>query len=651
VYPLTAADIQARYKHVTERVKKSIDAICNLRPQDYSKDSVLYGFDKAVSYMSSFAGAIELVHMVSPDEIVRESGAKYVQELQHFGVEIISSNKALYKVFKEYASTVAHGEQLTKEEAYFLKELLADFKRGGLELPDEELQKVTEIRKQLASLTTQFEVNISQDVSVVKVKEEELAGVSAEFISALKRAEDGLCELKLDYPTQDMIMRECAVAQTRKKYYEAISQKAYPLNVSVLSDIIALRDALAKALGFASYAHLDLEDQMISSPEKARSLQMDLLPALHKKVEKEFEVVLKDLPEGVVIAPGKKINPWDLAYLQNYYKKKYYSVDESLLAEYFPLEGTLEKLFAIYQQFFSLTFTTVPCLSTWHPDVQLIQVNKNDGGVVGYVFLDLFPRDNKYGHAAQFGCIAAHISEGGVYYPGVVTLVCNFTKSTSDKPSLLRYSEVNTFFHEFGHALHSLLGGTRLSSQAGTSVKRDFVETPSQMLENWLDDKAILKGLGRHYKTGLQIDDVLLDKKLESLKIFMGFSEARQLFLGMFSLDLYLSGGTKDIEGIMKSYYQKMTPNIIFSDANKMYCSFGHLTGYGAKYYGYLWARILGADIFEQIKQEGLLSPSAGARYAQSILVPGGSRDPYEMVTEYLGREPRQDAFLKKNGL
>lgn len=649
VYPLTVADITARTEKVKKEIQKDIDVICALSKEEQTKETVLYAFDKAVSYLGSLMGQLELIHMVSPEEEVRTIGTQCSQELQKFYVDLISSNKKLYNLLKEYAEK-AQEDNLTKEEQYFLDEMLGDFKRSGLDLPDEHLRKVVELQKKLADLSTQFQVNIGTDTTTVICKKDELQGTSEDFIKGLSKNEEGFLVLKLDYPTQDAIMRECSVGQTRKKFQQAMSKKAYPKNVSVLNDMVMYRDELAKLLGFKSYAHLDLDDQMLKTPEKANSLQMDFLPAAVKKSKEEVARFTKNLPDGVEKTKDGKFEPWDLSFIVNNFKKEEYQFDETKMAEYFPIETTVQGLFDIYQKFFDLSFKEIKNPKAWHKEVQLLEISKKDGTLLGYVFLDMFPRDNKYNHAAQFHGIETRIKTDGAYAPGICTVVCNFTKPTDSKPSLLKYNEVRTFFHEFGHALHTLLGGRYLMSQSGAAVKRDFVETPSQMLENWMEDKAILKMLGKHYKTGEQLPDSMIDKKLELLKLGTGMFEARQVQLGMFALDIFMEGQEKDIEALQKKYDEMTAPYLNFDPENKFYCSFGHLPGYGAKYYGYLWARILGADIFEHIEEGGLLDSTTGKKYADAILVPGGSCDPYAMVADYLGREPNQKAFLKKNG-
>jgi len=649
-FPRTVADIKASYDHVVEQVTKEVNTIAALSPEQQTKETVIYALDKAIGYVSSLAGALETMYLIHPDKEMREVSAKYYQNVLKSNTEIFDGNKKLYQMLKQYARDNASQQDLAPDEQYFLTEFVEELQLAGLDLPDAELKKVLVIKNKISEIGTQFETNIASDNCTLEVFQEELKGVQQGFIASLSKTKDGKLILKSDYPTSSTIMRECAVGQTRKKFKKMMGKRGYPKNEVVLCQLIALRKELATLLGFESYSQLDLKRGMLKSDKAVWKLQKDFLPKAIAKSKKEFELLSKDLPEGVELSPNGKFYDWDFGYTSNYFKKKYYDIDESKIAEYFPMEQTVEGLFDIYQKFFSLTFKRIENPIAWHPEVRLLQVSKNDGQLLGYIFLDMFPRDNKYGHAAHSGVFSVRQAADGTIAPGVSVVICNFTPAEGDKPSLLKYDEVNTFFHEFGHALHSLMGTTKLITQSGTSVKRDFVETPSQMLENWMEEKEILLNLSKHYKTGEQLPEILVDKKLELLKFGTGMGEAGQIKLGMISLDLFDQEGKKDFDMIQKKYHDMTNDIFEYDSDSKQLCSFGHLIGYGPKYYGYLWARILGADIFEQVQKEGILNPKAGKRYSDAILLPGGSKDPAQLVRDYLGREPNQDAFLKKNG-
>lgn len=647
VYPNTVKEVTARSKKVQEELKNDVNTI--IGATEKTKENQLRALDQAVSGIGFYIGVLELVHMVHPDKDVRDAATAEYQALNAVYIESIGGNKELYESLKAY-NVIADRSTFTQEEILFLDELLDDYKRSGMDLPEAERNTLMKIKKELSELSTQFSVNIASDASTITATQEQLAGVPEDFIKGLTKNDEGLFILKMDYPTQSAIMSYCSVQDTRKRFYKVNNNKAYPKNTEVLNSIVSLRDQLAKALGFKSYAELDLADQMIKTPERAWKLQRDLLPVTKAKADKEIKHFLSDLPEGVALTKDGKVYPWDLSYITTYFKKKHYDVDELKIAEYFPMQQTVDGLFEIYQKFFNLEFKTIHNQAAWHKDVQLVEIKRKNGTLLGYVFMDMFPRDNKYNHAAKFSALPARKDSNGVYTPAVCTVVCNFTEPTSDKPSLLKYDEVNTFFHEFGHALHYLLGGTDLASQAGTNVKRDFVELPSQMLENWMEDKAMLKMLSKHYKKNESLSDELINKKLSLIKLSTGIFESRQIWLGMVALEIFGPGENKDSDAIIKKYAQETSDYMVFDDEGHFQCSFGHLTGYGAKYYGYLWSRVISCDIFAEIEKEGLLNPEAGARYSAAILEPGGSQDPNDMVRDYLGREPNQKAFLEKSG-
>lgn len=650
VYPSTVSGVQKRSQFAQEQTKKLIDELIKVPHNKQNKENMIYGLDGACAYFSPELGILELVAYTHPDKEMRDAAAKETLAIKSFLLEHLSNNVDLYKAFKAYGAGNAQQEKLTPEEQLALTELLDDFKRSGLDLPEDQRKKVVELKKEVQKLSQEFSQNINNDTSSLTATKDQLEGVSEDFISGLTKNDSDEYILMTDYPTADMILQYCKVEDTRKRFSKAFKNRAYPVNVEVFENLRKKRHELAQALGFESYAHLDLDDQMVKSPERAYVFQLDMKDKILKKSDQEFKEFIKDLPEGVSLTKEGKLESWNSGYVSTYFKKKHYDVDEQKIAEYFPMEQTIRGLLDIYEKFFDLKIETIADVTAWHPDVRLVKISDTDGTVRGYVFLDMFPRPNKYGHAAMFPGVTT-VERNGVVYPTVTSVVCNFTKPTADKPSLLKYGEVNTFFHEFGHAIHGVLGTTKLAGQSGTSVKTDFVELPSQLLENWVENKDILKGLTHHYKTGDSMPDDLIDKKLAQIKFGQGMFNARQMGLGLVSLDCFGKDQSQSADALYKKNTQEFAPQIAYDNDTYGWCNFGHLSGYGAKYYGYMWSRVFADDVFAQIEKEGLLNPKAGARYRHHILGVGGSRNPDDMLRDYLGREPNSDAFFKKIGL
>ena len=649
LFPKTAQEIATLTERYIKEAQKNIEAIVAIPADKRTFKNTAWALDRATALANvyMFGGAVSVLKEVSPDAAIREAASKALVKISAFGVDWISSNVALYRGFKAYAQGGAKEEQLDDEQQYFITETMEDFKRAGLDLPAEKLEQIKKIKKELIDLGIAFSTNIASDKSFIQVSRDGLKGLDDDFIDNLKRSDDGTYILGVDYPTYLNVMENCSVSDTRKRMRRVYLNRAYPINEQILKDIIAKRDELAHLLGYKSFAHLSLADQMIKTPERAYTFLHNLLVKLNKKEQQEFDRLTADLPESVRLTANGKMQPWDIGFAFNEYKKKHFAVDENKISEYFQLEDSIDGMFSIYQQFFGLRFEKVNADGFWHKEVKAIKVYaEKSNDLLAYLLLDLHPRPNKYSHAACFDIVPA-IDNGKKVRPAVTFVVANFPKSTKAKPSLLKRSQAGTLFHEFGHAMHNILGRTRLASFAGTATKTDFVELPSQMLEEWLWDPQILKNLSKHYKTGEHLSDQLISNIIKLKNFDIGSRWQRQTFLSLLSLEYYKGGKMDDLAGIYYKLQADIQRHIEPDNQIHMYASFGHLTGYNARYYGYVWSRVLAVDVFEQIKKIGLLSRVAGDRYVETILGKGGSKDPNKLLQDFLGRESNDEAFIK----
>ena len=310
-------------------------------------------------------------------------------------------------------------------------------------------------------------------------------------------------------------------------------------------------------------------------------------------------------------------------------------------------------LFTIYQRLFNVRFEKVENPSVWHDDVQMFSIYEKDSDdLIGKFYLDMFPRPNKYGHAAAFSVIMGKMTDNGYQKPATA-LVCNFPKPTEYQPSLLTHDDVETYFHEFGHLVHGVLTKSPLVSYAGTSVPRDFVEAPSQMLENWVWEKESLSLFAKHYETGDIIPDQLLEKMIAAKNINSGTKALQQVFYGIYDFSLndgFDPDGNKSTTDLIKELKNDVTL-YPYQEGTHQQASFGHLNGYGAAYYGYKWSEVYAHDMFSIFKNEGILNPKTGLRYRQIILEKGGTEEPLDLVKKFLGREPNSDAFLRSMGI
>lgn len=653
LFPTTVQEIQTKTATSIQEAEQALERLVIIPADQRTYENTVYAFDVicSLSDLAIMRSSLSAVEMVSPQEELRTAAHEAVKTINEFWVDHVENNLALYKSLKDYEEQRVSLENLSDEQRYFLTKTLEDFKRNGMELPVEKRQQVGELKKELAKLEQEFEVNIAKDNRTVAVPREGLAGLDDDFIASLQKTPEGNYILGVDYPTYYNVMENCTDSQTRKKLYRAFNNRAYPINEANLKLVIAKRDQLAKLLGFSSYAQLDLDDQMVENPERAEQFLHELIQRAATKEQQEYEQLVAELPADIALTADGKIEPWDLPYVKALYKKKHFTIDEREIAEYFPMQKTIDGLLGIYKKFLSLDFKEVPVTGLWHEDVKLVEVYDAQKNFLGYLLLDLYPRPNKFSHACNMTIVPAVTMPDGSRPPAVSLVIANFPKPTPTKPALLKRDDVNTFFHEFGHALHGLLGRTTVASFSGTNVKRDFVEMPSQMLEEWLTDKDILRSLSSHYKTGQPLSDEVIDKILELKHFDPGYWVVRQGFFAQLALDYYKDGDSKDIVGIFRTLYQKNLPHTAFDHENHMYASFGHLMGYGAKYYGYLWSKVFALDLFDAIKKEGLLNPVVGKKYVDTVIGKGGSQDPNDLLVNFLGRAPNQEAFLKDLGL
>ena len=507
------------------------------------------------------------------------------------------------------------------------------------------------MKKDLAELTSAFELNINKDKSFILVDAAGLDGLDADFIAQLQKDESGKYKLTCDYPTYFNVREHCKSESTRRELYRAFKNRAYPVNMQCLHDMIFKRDELARKIGFQNFAALDIDSEMAKTPERVEIFLKNLLEKSLKKANQEKGEFVKSAEGAVKVDASGRINPWDIEFSESCYKKKHFNIDEREIAEYFPVDHALNAIFQIYQNFLGLKFDISKPAWAWHDSVKLIKIYDAQTSVLrGYLFLDLYPRANKYSHACLYPIVPASFDATGNIHPSVDMMIANFPKATAYKPALFTFKDVETFFHEFGHAMHSVLAAARLAGGIGV-VKTDFVEVPSQMFEEWVYEKDVLKLVSKHYKTGQPLPDEII-QKLVDLKIFdSGMFVSRLCWQSRISLECFKDGKEKDTDLIVKTLAQKMLNYRNFDETTHRQASFGHLAGYNAKYYSYLWSKIYSLDLFNEIKRRGLMDPAVGRDFVDKVLAKGGSTDPNQLLKDFLGREPNDKAFLQDLGM
>ncbi|MDP6032367.1 MAG: M3 family metallopeptidase, partial [Candidatus Marinimicrobia bacterium] len=523
--------------------------------------------------------------------------------------------------------------------------------RSGFGLPKEKRVQVKEIFNELADLGLAFSKNISDYQDTLFVSAEEIKGLPENYQKE-RLQKNGTYAIDMSYPSYVPFMDYALSDEARKNLKFKYNNRAVDSNLSVLNDIIRNRRELVEVLGYKSYAEYRTEDRMAKNPSNVWEFENDLKSKLRAKGEMDIAEMLK-IKSSRTGTNASIINVWEAGFYENLVLKENFNLDPEEVRQYFEFNNVTEGLFTVYQRLFNVRFKKVEDPSVWHEDVLMYEVY--DGAtkeLIGRFYLDMFPRANKYSHAAAFSVTMGKLTEKDYQKP-TTALVCNFPKPTKFQPSLLTHDNVETYFHEFGHLVHGVLTQAPLMSYAGTSVARDFVEAPSRMLENWVWQKESLSLFAKHYETGAVIPDELLDKMIAAKNVNSGTKALQQVYYGVLDFTLH-DGYNPDGDATTTDIVAKLQNEITFypyQEGTHMEAAFGHLNGYGAAYYGYKWSEVYAQDMFSIFEEKGIMNEEQGMRYRKIILEKGGTEAPLNLVREFLGRESNSDAFLRSMGL
>jgi len=549
--------------------------------------------------------------------------------------------------------------ELHPEHERMLSHIIRDFKRNGLDEDNDTRLKLTEIQTRISELCIKFNTNLAEENTKVNFKLEDLDGMEESFLTPRKQ-EDGTYELSLKHPDLIPILINCKVPRTREimdfKYWARCKEE----NSKIIEELIKLRAERANLLGYDTHADYILEIRMAQTKQIVNLFLKELRNKLEPVLMSDIKACLsyKQAEEGK--GEIDKLTIADFRYYQALREKNEFEVDHELLKEYFPIQKVVNGALNIYQTILDLDFSEVEtgAFYKWHDEVRLFSVmDKKTGSLIGHFYLDLYPREGKFGHFACFGLQAGgEIMENGKVVGRqnpASALVCNFPRPTDDSGGVIRHSDVVTFFHEFGHVMHDLCGGhNKCARFSGTRVETDFVETPSQMLENWAWKPDSLQMMSGHKRTGEPIPKDLMEKLCASKDANCGLFNCRQLLFAIIDQLIHTS---TEIDS--EKLYQELCGKIFGIDATpgtNLLAGFAHLTGgYDAQYYSYLWSKVYSSDMFStKFGGHMLLQPGAsGLEYRKKILEPGGTRDAADMIFDFLGRDPKNDAFMEELGL
>ncbi|PIP95236.1 MAG: peptidase M3 [Bdellovibrio sp. CG12_big_fil_rev_8_21_14_0_65_39_13] len=629
-------------------------------PENPNFYNVCEAMENAGHYVDVVAGVFFNLHGSNTNEKLQAIAKEFSPILTEYSnditldVELFSKVKAVYDRKDSL--------NLNQEEKMLLEKQYKNFARNGALLNDSQKDEMRKIDKELSSLKLQFGDNVlkeTNDYLMLIEKKEDLSGLPEGVVEAAahvakEKGHEGKWAFTLDYTSYVPFVTYADNRKLREEISRAFGSKAFKNNdhdnQNIVKKIVEFRDQRAKLLGYATHAHFVLEERMAGNPDTVNSFINNMLDHAKPFGNKDVEEV-KDFAQRNGFT--EEFMGWDFSYWSEKLKMEKYSIDDEVLRPYFKLENCVEGIFKVANLLYGINFRERKDIPTYHEDVKAYEVTDESGLHLSVFYTDFYPRAGKRAGAWMSGFRDQHMSEGKDHRPHVI-IVCNFPKPTSNKPSLLSFREVTTLFHEFGHALHGMLSKCKYQSLSGTSVYWDFVELPSQIMENWVTEKECLDLFAVHYETGKKIPPELIEKLKKSSNFQEGYGTLRQLTFA--SLDMAWHTTTpseiKEVSEFEKMATEKtrLLPRV---EGTSMSCSFSHIFqgGYSSGYYSYKWAEVLDADAFELFKQKGIFNKEVAKKFRDNVLSRGGSEHPMTLFKKFRGHEPSPEALLKRAGL
>ncbi len=633
-----SVDEKALESWVAERLgshRKAIERVVAIDGQR-TTGNTLRAYDDAVAELASVGSLTGLIHSVYPDKPVRDTAQALLQKISQAGVEL-SLNRDVYQALDRIDASGA--DPATR---HYLDRTLLQYRLAGVDKDDATRARIKELQDEATLASLNFGRNVQEGGNTVTIDDAaELEGLPADFLEAHQTGEDGKVTLTTDFPDYLLVMTFARSADLRRRMFLAYNTRAYPANRQILLDLLRIRQQVATILGFAHWADLATADQMMESAANMQAFLDDLAGASKDGAEKEYAMILEFAQSQ---EPGlSRIDAASRAYWVEQYRRSAFDFDSQSVRPYFPYARVEPGVLATAEKLFQVSFRRIENPDVWHPSVSAWEVW--DGTeLAGRFYLDMHPREGKdkwfSAHPLIPGIRDRQLPEAA--------LICNFPEPKDGNPGLLQYSDVVTFFHEFGHLMHALLGGRQAwAGISGIATEGDFVEVPSQMLEEFFRDPQLLASFALHYETGEPIPAELVLRMNRAGAFGRADWVRSQLFYTTYSLETHrLDPATLDPDALFRRLYERFLPYAWIA-GNRMYASFTHLTGYSSNYYTYLYDKVIALDFFAQFPRHELLDSPAAMRYRRTVLEPGGSMPGKEIVRRFLGRSQSSDAFTQ----
>ncbi len=640
-----AEDVEAYVNYTISEVTSGITTIHSQQVETF--ENVFGAVEDLNTKISIAYNNCHMLYWVSPDSLVRVKGLEGFQLLDSIST-LIFTDKVIYQKMLRFKSSDAY-KVLKANRKILADDMIQNFERTGVNLNDAQLEVYKTLDKDISQLSSAYSENMNTSRDILTLDEEGAKGLPDAFKETYKVA-PGKFEIPIINATNEPVMANAVSEATRKAYFIKFNNRAADKNLSILDSLVKKRYQLAKLMGYPTYATFNLVPKMAKNPQTVWKFINDLVSLSKEKAKQDVKQLEAEKKKEVKKKKDAKLQPWDVAYYKNQILKKEYQVNKEELRAYFPMQECLKGMFDIYQQLLGLEFKKVSNPSVWHEEVELYEVFES-GKLKGRFYLDLFPRPNKETWFYGVPLTQGKATPDGYEVP-VSMLLGNFTRPTKSQPSLLSQRELNTLFHEFGHIVNEMAYHGEFSSQANS--KSDFVESMSQLFENWIWDYDILSSFAKHYQTGEVLPKATFDKLLKAKNLSSGLNLMGSLRNCMYDMNLYdrynpskplntdkLWQNVDKQLGVIKSYVP----------GTHKQAAWIHINTHPVYMYGYLWSEVYAQDMFTLFKQNGLRDTKTGVRYRELILANGRQRDILEAVQEFLGRPSDNKAYIKSLGL
>lgn len=649
---------KAAFEKAILLAKNKIESI-TAAPQEPTFENTIEALEFAGMELSAVSSIFFNLNEANTDSVMQDIALEVSPMITEYSNDIMLNVKLFEKVKSVYEKRAS--TNLTKEQIRLTEETYKGFARNGADLKGEARDKYREISTELSKLTLMFGQNVlaATNKFIMNLEDSSLLEGLPQFVidgaaEEAKQRELNGWVFTLHGPSYGPFMQYSTNRELREKMWRANNSKSFNDefdNREIIQKIVELRMNRARLLGFTTHAQYVLENNMAGTPDKVNTFIEELLSKTIDPAKKEVAQITKYAKSKGFAG---EIMPWDFGYWSEQYKNEKYAINDQMLKPYFRLESVEKAIFSLADSLYGLTFTQNNTIPVYHNDVKVFEVKDASGKFISLLYVDYFPRESKRG-GAWMTTFRDQFFYNKVEHRPFVSLVCNFTKPTENTPSLLTFDEFTTLLHEFGHALHGMLAEGNYPSLTGTNVVRDFVELPSQIMENWATESEFLKSFAKHYETGEEIPQEIIKKIIDARNYLGGYSNVRQLTFAMNDMawhNLSETSSTSDVMEFEKAATQKARV-LPFIDSVCMSTSFGHIFsgGYSAGYYSYKWAEVLEADAFSLFKEKGIFNKEVAESFRANILSKGNLEDAAILYRNFRGRDPRPEALIEKFGL